>query len=245
MPTEIYKIRKIHTIDGQEIEIIPLKIKYLKELMEIFTKIQNVKTEEDVIGILAECALVTMKQYRPNYFKTVEDLEESFDLVAIYDLLNYSAGIDLKKSGEAVVEEAAQEEKEKTTTWESLDLAKLESEVFLLGIWKNFDELESSISIEELMQILSITRELDYEEKKFLAALQGVDLDEKTGKENDEVRGQQEWENLKARVASNGQTNDARDILALQGTAARQAGFGIGFGLGYEDQRDQSVLKKA
>jgi hypothetical protein len=245
MPTEIYKIRKINTIDNQEIEIIPLKIKYLKELMDAFTKIQYSKTEEETIEVLTECALIAMKQYLPNHFKSIEDLEDSFDLASIYDLLNYSAGIDLKKKSENVVEEAADKEKEKTTTWEGLDLAKLESEVFLLGIWKNFDELETSISIEELMQILSITRELDYEEKKFLAALQGVNLDEQTGKENGKPKGQKEWEDLKARVASGGRATDSKDILALQGTAARQAGFGIGLGLGYEDQRDPSVLKKA
>jgi hypothetical protein len=244
MPTEIYKIRKIKTIDGKEIEIIPLKIKYLRELMEIFTRTQSSTTEEETIGVLSECALVAMKQYFPNHFKSVEDLEDNFDLSSIYDLLNYAAGIDIRKKGEEVVEEAAKEEKEKTTTWESLDLAKLESEVFLLGIWKNFDELETSISIEELMQILSITRELDYEEKKFLAALEGVNLDDRPAEDGEKVRGQKEWEDLKARVASNGMATDSRDILALQGTAARQAGFGIGFGLGYEDQRDPAVLKK-
>ena len=243
MPTEIYKTRSVSTIDGLKIEIIPIKIKYLKELMKTFTGIQDAKGEAETLGVLAECALVAMKQYLPDHFKSVADLEESFDLMAIYDILNYSAGIDLKKKGEDVVVEAVTEEKEKTTTWESLDLAKLESEVFLLGIWKNFDELETSISIEELMQILSITRELDYEEKKFLAAIQGINLDEQVGKETAEVKGQKEWENLKARVASNGQATDSRDILALQGTAARQAGFGIGLGLGYEDLRDKSVLK--
>jgi hypothetical protein len=243
MPTEIYKTRKISTMDGLEIEIIPLKIKYLKELMETFTNIKDARTEEETIGVLAECALIAIKQYLPNHFKTISELEDSFDLMAIYDLLNYSAGIDLRKKGEEIIKEAAQEEKEKTTTWESLDLAKLEAEVFLLGIWKNFDELETSISIEELMQILSITRDLDYEEKKFLAALQGISLDEQTGKDKEKVRGQQEWENLKAKVASGGSATDAKDILALQGTAARQAGFGIGYGLGYEDQRDKSVLK--
>jgi hypothetical protein len=242
VPTEIYKLNQIKTIDGLSIEIIPLRIKYLKELMNIFSNIQDAHTEEDTINILSECALVTMKQYMPNTFSSVEDLQDSFDLESIYDLLKYSANIDLRK--EVEVEDAAkEEEKDKTTTWETLDLAKLETEVFLLGIWKNFDELESSISIEELMQILSITRELDYEEKKFLAAIQGINLDEQTGKSG-EAKGQQEWENLKARVASGGKTNDANDILALQGMAAKQAGFGIGFGLGYEDLRDPTVLKK-
>jgi translation initiation factor 1 (eIF-1/SUI1) len=179
-----------------------------------------------------------MKQYMPNKYKTIEDIQDSFDIRAVYNVLEYSAGINISKDEKEVVE-SAKEEKE-SVSWDSLDLAKLETEVFLLGIWKNFDELEKSICIEELMQILSITRELDYEEKRFMAALQGIDLDEKQGEE----RGQKEWENLKARVASGGQATDSRDILALQGTAARQAGFGIGIGLGYEDLRDPKVLKK-
>jgi hypothetical protein len=40
-PTEIYKTRNIKTMSGLSIEIIPLKIKYLKELMETFTEIQS------------------------------------------------------------------------------------------------------------------------------------------------------------------------------------------------------------
>ena len=238
MPTEIYKTRYVHSIDGIEIEITPLKIRYLKELMETFSGVSGSMTQEDTINIICDCVRVAMKQYMPNTYKTIEEIQDSFDISTVYNVLEYSAGINISKDEKEVVE-SAKEEKE-SVSWDSLDLAKLETEVFLLGIWKNFDELEKSICIEELMQILSITRELDYEEKRFMAALQGIDLDEKQGEE----RGQKEWENLKARVASGGQATDSRDILALQGTAARQAGFGIGIGLGYEDLRDPKVLKK-
>jgi hypothetical protein len=185
-----------------------------------------------------------MKQYAPEFSKDVADIEDNFDLDSIYEILKYSAGIDIKKnSEEAVVEQAKKEDSD--ANWNNLDLAKLESEVFLLGIWKNFDELESSISIEELMQILSITRDLDYEEKKFSAALQGIDLDSQSGKSDEKVRGQQEWENMKARVFSGGATEDANDVLSLQGPKAKKAGFGIGMGLGYTDLRDPKVLKKS
>jgi hypothetical protein len=183
-----------------------------------------------------------MKQYYPEFSKSIESLEDNFDLNAIYDILKYSAGIDIKQnSNEPVIEQAKKEDN--AANWKTLDLAKLESEVFLLGIWKNFEELELSISIEELMQVLSLTRDLDYEEKKFSAALQGIDLDGKTGNNNGEVKGQQEWENMKAKVFSKGATSDARDVLSLQGPKAKKAGFGIGMGLGYEDQRDPKVLK--
>jgi thioredoxin-like negative regulator of GroEL len=79
----------------------------------------------------------------------------------------------------------------------------------------------------ELMATLSISRDLNYEEKKFLAAIQGVDLDKNSNKKN-------AWEELKARVYSKGQASDANDIVALQGQNAKNAGFGIGLGLDYE-----------
>jgi hypothetical protein len=243
MPTEVYKTGYVTTIDGIEIEIIPIKIKYLKELMIAFDSVHQSNSEQETISILSECCRIAMKQYYPEFSKNIEILEDNFDLDAIYDILKYSAGIDIKKnSDEPVIDQAKKEDKE--ANWNNLDLAKLETEVFLLGIWKNFDELESSISIEELMQILSITRDLDYEEKKFSAALQGIDLDSQSGKSNGEVKGQQEWENLKARVFSGGATGDSNDVLSLQGPKAKSSGFGIGNGLGYEDLRDPKVLKK-
>jgi hypothetical protein len=243
MPTEVYKTGYVKTIDGLEIEIIPIKIKYLKQLMAAFDKVQLSQNEEETIEVLAECCRIAMKQYYPKFSKDIIEIEDNFDLDSIYDILKYSAGIDIKKnSDEAVVDQAKKEDNE--SSWNNLDLAKLEAEVFLLGIWKNFDELESSISIEELMQILSITRDLDYEEKKFSAALQGIDLDSQTGNTGGKVKGQQEWEDMKARVFSGGATDDANDVLALQGANAQKAGFGIGMGLGYTDLRDPKVLKK-
>jgi hypothetical protein len=91
----------------------------------------------------------------------------------------------------------------------------------------------------ELMVTLSSKRELDYEEKKFLAAIQGVDLEGSTNPD----KGQKEWEDMKARVFSGGATSDSNDVLSLQGQNARKAGFGIGMGLDYEDARDPSLMK--
>jgi len=82
----------------------------------------------------------------------------------------------------------------------------LESEAFLLGHWRNFDELESSLSLDELTAVLDASRKKDYEDKKFSASLQGVELDEP------------------------GQV--VQDIADLKGYAANQEGFGIGLGIG-------------
>jgi hypothetical protein len=230
MPTEIYRTELVHTIEGVELEIIPLKIKYLKMLMNTFALTQYASNEEETLDILSECVRIAMKQYRPSISRSIEDIQENFDLETIYKVLEFSAGIKIRQEDGDVLEQANQRQEESEQTWESLDLAKLETEVFLLGAWKSYEELELSISIQELMAILSTNRELDYEEKRFMAALQGVDLDEQTGK----TRGQQEWEDLKARVASGGKASGGSDILAYQGQNARKAGFGIGMGLDYE-----------
>ena len=87
--------------------------------------------------------------------------------------------------------------------------------------------MEDRLTMPELVAILDANRENDHVNRKFMAALQGVDLD-KNKVSNDE------WERLKAKVYSKGKTNNPNDILALQGKAAKRAGFGIGMGLDYE-----------
>ena len=223
MATTIYSTGFIKTIDGEEIYITPLKIKYLRDFMIKFEEVKKARGDDEAITALAECSLITMRQYMPT-ITTMEQLEDSFDLPTIYDLLKYSAGINIKGDSEESVKDQAEES---GSTWEDLDLAKLESEVFLLGIWKDYEELETSLSMPELVATLEAKRELDYSEKKFLAAMQGVDLDEQSGKKN-------AWDEMKARVFSNGQASNANDILAYQGANAAKAGFGIGNGLGYE-----------
>lgn len=77
----------------------------------------------------------------------------------------------------------------------------------MIGHWKNFDELESNLSMEELISLLDTIRKKDYEDKKFLAAIQGVDLDANSSEE---------------------------DITDLQNSrVAAKEGFGINEGLGF------------
>jgi opacity protein-like surface antigen len=99
--------------------------------------------------------------------------------------------------------------------------------------------MEDSLSMPELTSLLVAKREKDYEEKKFLAAVQGIDLD----KENGNNRGQKEWEDIKARVFSRGQSTDSNDIVSLQGANTAKSGFGIGAGLDYAIVKDSKNPK--
>ena len=228
MATTIYNTQTVYLFDGTELQIIPLKIRYLRDFMTAFENIKNTKNDDEAIAVLVECVRICMKQYYPSISNTTEEVEDNVDMPTIYKILDTSAGIRINKKSETPVKDQAIDSGQ---TWNDLDLAKLESEVFLLGIWKDYQELETSLSMPELMATLEVSRELDYTEKKFLAAIQGVDLDKQSGSE----RGQKEWEDMKARVFSGGKTGDSNDIISLQGITAQKAGFGIGHGLDYED----------
>jgi hypothetical protein len=226
MATTVYKTGKVVLIDGTEIELSPLKIKYLREFMEAFELVKTADNDEEAIIFLSNCAAIAMQQYHPE-IATISDLEDSMDLPGIYKVLDVAAGIKINEDSEETVKEQA---KDNGSSWESLDLAKLEAEVFLLGIWKDYKELELNLSMPELLITLESKRDLDYQEKKFLAAIQGVDLDKDSGSAPEN-----KWEEMKARVFSGGKAKNGNDILALQGVNAQKAGFGIGMGLGYED----------
>jgi hypothetical protein len=237
MATSIYKTKNIYLFDGTEIQIMPLKIKYLREFMDAFDKIKDTQNDDEAMVVLLECTRIAMKQYYPSISTSIEKLEDNIDLPTIHNVLDLAGNIKVGGESEEDVKTQAQKG-DPGPSWEEFDLAKLESEVFLLGIWKDYSELEESLSLSEIMAIISSKRELDYQEKKFFAAIQGVDLEDS----GNEERGQKEWENLKARVFSGGATNDSNDVLSLQGQNAKKAGFGIGMGLDYEDARNPSLM---
>lgn len=231
MATQIYKSGTIMTLDGERLYLTPLKLKYLRQFMTAYEEVGKSEDQIEVLSALSECALIAMQQYCPE-IKTMDDLEDRINLPSIYKIINIAGGISADP-GE--VQESPEMPNVDTSvsagsSWDELDLAKLESEVFLLGIWKDYEELESSLSMPELVATLESKRELDYQEKKFLAAIQGVDLDESSSSGPVE----DPWEAMKARVFSGGSAVSSNDIVSLQGPSAQRAGFGIGMGLDYE-----------
>ena len=231
MPTSIYKSKTMTFFDGTEAYVTPLKLKYLREFMDAFQAIHQSSGDTESMSILSECVAIAMKQYFPGIKYTQDDVENNMNMPMINEILDISANIIINQKSDDSVKTQAENS---GTTWENLDLAKLESELFLLGIWKDYEDLETSLSLPELIATLEAKREAEHSQNKFLAAIQGINLDE----DGQEERGQKEWEDLKARVFSRGQTSDSSDIVALQGQNAVNAGFGIGMGLDYEDLRN-------
>jgi hypothetical protein len=224
MANTIYETATIELVDGTQVYLSPLKIKHMRDFMKEFETVKSSQTDDEAISHLVRCVTIAMRQYYPQ-IRTEEQLEDSVDLKTIYKILEVAAGITFGKQDKDVAKQASDQ---KSNSWSDLDLARLESEVFLLGIWKDYDELESSLSMPELTAVLNAKREADYDHKKFLAAIQGIDLEKNAGGKQDA------WEEMKARVFSGGQATNSDDVVSLQGINAQKAGFGIGMGLDYE-----------
>jgi len=102
----------------------------------------------------------------------------------------------------------------------------------------------------ELVAILEAMREQEYNDKKFAAAMQGVDLDKETGRDrrtkaSPEGKKASTFEDIQARVFSGGMAQDANDILALQGRFGAQKGFQMGKDMQYNrvDHKDPNAPK--
>ena len=96
----------------------------------------------------------------------------------------------------------------------------------MLGIWKNFEELEENLSMPELIQTLKSMQKTESEKRKFLAGIQGVELNE------EEVTNEgPTFDDIKRRALGIDASKD--DVVSLQGALAAESGFGIGAGLGY------------
>ena len=81
----------------------------------------------------------------------------------------------------------------------------------------------------ELVLTLESMHKKEHNQRKFAASLKGIQLDddaeEKKSKSFDDIR----------RKAL-GIQSDGSDVVSLQGNFAREAGFGIGMGLGYSKE---------
>jgi len=79
----------------------------------------------------------------------------------------------------------------------------------------------------ELIQTLKSMQKVENDKRKFLAGIQGVNLDEDKQEE-----GGTTFEDVRRRAM--GVNAEGNDVVSLQGEFAEHSGFGIGMGLGYE-----------
>ena len=97
--------------------------------------------------------------------------------------------------------------------------------MFLLGHWKDYEELEESISMPELTATLKAMYKVENRNNKFIAAMQGVDLDS-NNTSSDSTDKPSTFQEVQARAVSKLTNNEN-----LAGAA--QLGLSPDMGIGY------------
>lgn len=67
----------------------------------------------------------------------------------------------------------------------------------LIGIWKNIEDLEESLNLEELEAIVTAARDKEHRTFKAMAAVQGIDIDE-----NEQTDTVAKFDEIKMQVAA-------------------------------------------
>lgn len=83
-------------------------------------------------------------------------------------------------------------------------MAGLESEVFLIGRWDNFDDLEEKLTLDELTTIAKAIYDKDNSNRRFAAAIQGIDIDNPDNGEPGEMVDISQWGDLRQEIDAGG-----------------------------------------
>lgn len=106
MATKIYESIELELLDGSAIEVKPLSIKNLREVMKSWAKAQEVQSEDDFLEVLVECTQIAMRQFAPSLAEDRELLENSVDLQTMYKILEVGADIKLNDPNQLQVAQA-------------------------------------------------------------------------------------------------------------------------------------------
>jgi hypothetical protein len=100
MASSVYEEVTLELIDGSTIKMRPLKISLLRDFMKKFDTIVEVASSNvDSMDILVECAMIAMKQYKPELAQDRDKFEDVADIKMVYKIIESASGIKLDAEG--------------------------------------------------------------------------------------------------------------------------------------------------
>lgn len=95
MATKVYESIELELLDGTVVNVQPLNLKNLRELMKEWNKAQEATSEDDFLDTLINCTQIAFKQYNPSLAGDREALENALDIQTMYKVLEVAAEIKL------------------------------------------------------------------------------------------------------------------------------------------------------
>lgn len=96
MATKVFESIELELLNGQTVEIKPLSLKKLRELMKVWQDgSEKTTTEDEFLDLLITCTAIAFKQFSPKLAEDRDALEEALDLQTMYKILEVAADIKL------------------------------------------------------------------------------------------------------------------------------------------------------
>lgn len=95
MATKVYESIELELLDGKVVNIKPLNLKNLREVMKEWAKAQEATTEDEFLDTLISCTQIAFKQYDASLAGDREALENALDIQTMYKILEVAAEIKL------------------------------------------------------------------------------------------------------------------------------------------------------
>lgn len=95
MATKIYESIELELINGDVINVKPLNLKNLREVMKEWAKAAEAKDEDEFLDTIINCTQIAFKQFNPSLAADRDALEEALDLQTMYKILEVAAEIKL------------------------------------------------------------------------------------------------------------------------------------------------------
>lgn len=96
MATTIFEAKTITLASGKKVELVPLKIKYLRKFMVEFDNLPGAMSDNvESIDVIMKCVAVALEQYDPELSANPDLLEEEFDLPTAYKVIEMGSGIKM------------------------------------------------------------------------------------------------------------------------------------------------------
>lgn len=93
MAVTVNESKTITLLDGQTVEVRPLKISLLRPFLKKFQSIQDVAEDNDQsMDLLLECVQIAMQQFKPELAGDIKALEELMDLPTVYKIVEEASG---------------------------------------------------------------------------------------------------------------------------------------------------------
>lgn len=95
MATKVYESVELELLDGTVVNIKPLNLKNLRELMKEWQKASEAVDEDAFLNTLINCTQIAFKQYNTELAGDREALENALDIQTMYKILEVAAEIKL------------------------------------------------------------------------------------------------------------------------------------------------------